>query len=374
MTRRERLGFAAYAGLMGLVFTLCYRAPHYNWDAIGYTACVLEDRFDAAAALHREAYAAVQEWSPPERYSRLLEGDFRRACANDPEVFRQQLPYYRIRVLYILAVGGLAALGWPVASATAAVAAVCAWGVALLVAGWLVRSAPVWPALAVAVAMPFGVGLLELARLSTPDAMAAFFVVAAFFAALHLRRPWLALGCFYLAVWTRTDAVLFLLAWLGVGSIWPGGAIARLSRPAALIAASAGVGMVFLIGWLAGGYGAWMTFHSEFIRLIPDPAAGEPPLEVREVLAALARSWRSLLGKLHIGLIPTLALLTWPEARRQKRPEPILLIATSALCFVVRVLLHPSPELRHYVVNLVLLLLAAGLLWLPERSDPRELE
>ncbi len=367
LTRGEALGLAAYAALSALVFALCYRAPHYNWDVIGYTAGVLEGRFDSAAALHRETYAAVQAWSPPEPYSRLLNGEFRRANANDPEALRQVLPYYRIRVLYLLAVGALAGLGWPVASATAAVAAICAWGVALLVAWWLARSAPVWPALAVAAAMPLGVGLLDLARLSTPDSMAALLVVAAFFAALHLRRPWAALGCFYLAVWTRTDTVLFLLAWLAVGAAWRGDANARLRHPQALIAAAAGVAMVFLIGRLAGGYGGWMTFYSEFIRLDPYPETGEPPLDLREVLAALVRSWRSLLQKLHIGLVPMLALLLWPEAWRQRRPEPILLIATSALCFVAKLLLHPSPELRHYVVNLVLLVLAAGLLWLPER-------
>ena len=117
--------------------------------------------------------------------------------------------------------------------------------------------------------------------------------------------------------------MLFLLAWLGFSAAWRGDTGARLRHPQALIAAAAGVAMVFLIARLAGGYGGWMTFYAEFIHLDPYPETGEPPFDLREVLAALARTWRSLLDKLHIGLVPLLAMLLWPEAWRRRRPEPI---------------------------------------------------
>ena len=226
------------SGLRGLVFVIVcaamvavigYKKPANDWDMIAYVGSALHDEGMRGEAWRAETYAQVRAEVTDHEYAQLVGEDssvsgeqiaqYRAAVARDSRALEQQLPFYRVKLVYIELLKGAHRLGLSYVKATYAVSGGFAGAMALLFGLLLIRLRlpllllPVGIAAANICAVN-NAALHSLASLATPDAFSCF----------------CALACLWLAL--RNDRMGFVAA-----------ALAPLARPdfiilsAALIAA-----------------------------------------------------------------------------------------------------------------------------------------
>ena len=242
------------------VLAIGLKKPYNNWDEIGYVAIALSTEGHHGAALNEATYGGLR--NAVTRHLRSIDpGRLPATVFHDPTSLQQQLPFYSIRVLYIQSLKVVHALGFDYPDATHIVSAVFAALSVLLVAALSDRlSASIW-------GIPFVVlacGLLDIARLSTPDAMACFFSLWTIYALIR-KSPMVFILAALLPL-VRTDALLLSLLVLAHTFVNGGKAMSVASAIAA--------GALYLFATESnGGYG-WLTlFNMSFINKTPYPAA-----------------------------------------------------------------------------------------------------
>lgn len=198
------LACAAFVTAYGLL------SPINNWDLVGYTASALRNTGLTGEALHQMTYADLSRALPPERFADLTTGGpYGRGVFADSEALEQQLPFYRIRVLYLLLIQTVAQNTGSLTQATWIVSATSAGLLCLLTGAMLhINMRPLhWLATATALVLTLYVSSVVLvSRLSTPDALFAFGALSAL--ALFYRARTAAMTLVAILPLIRTDAIV----------------------------------------------------------------------------------------------------------------------------------------------------------------------
>lgn len=232
-----------------IVLTLGLKKPSYNWDMIGYVAVALSADGYHGADLSKATYDSVRNQVSASTFAQLTQGDYRETVFRDPSSLAQQLPFYRIRVLYVRAVRMVHAMGFDYPKSTYIVSAVfAALSVGLLAFIAHEIGAPVT---AVPLVVAFS-GFIDVARLSTPDAMACFCSLLTIHALIED-----SMLVFFLAALlplVRTDLLLLSLLVLGHSAVFGQRKLAVASMVAACM-------VYWLVARLNGAY-EWLTLFN----------------------------------------------------------------------------------------------------------------
>ncbi|ARC87433.1 hypothetical protein [Rhodovulum sp. MB263] len=349
--RALKLAGLAYLAVLSLFFVLnSYARSHHNWDVIGYTAVAYRLMGETGTDhLSTRTYEDIRRATAPETFEKLTTGGYRAAVYQDPEALRQQLPFYSIRPLYVaLSIAGSKLTG-TIADGTALVSALC--GGLLLILGWVAVSPR---SIAVAALLPFALyetGLGSLARLSTPDGLAALIALAALL--LCQRHPRPAMLLFALLPLARTDFVILL----------PFAALLLHGRvPRLWIAAMLGAGAATVVGLnaVSGNYGYLRVFDFTLVSgPQPYPAEMERTLGMTDILGAYARGLQRLVSK-DTGMVAlilgTAAFLAAKAMRGRLVPFDKAVLASIGFA-LLHFLAFPSGFARHYVLAACLCLI-----------------
>jgi hypothetical protein len=370
MPRSRQLPFLAYLLLFSLaVFSWTHANPHYNWDMLGYVAAVKAFTVADPVERHRQTFSELADAVPAERRAELVLGnDYRQHMAQDPEAFRQQAPFYRIRLIYTGLVHALSQTGIDPFAATHLVSTLAA------AAGlWLLYFAfrplvapPLWYAYPL-LALPLGV--LETARLSTPDALAFLASVAIVHALLRESR-WLYLAL-PLAILVRTDLILFVLpvlAW----AYW------TLPRQRPWVLASLALTLITYLGVnrYYGNYGWATLFYFTFIQQSPRPAELVVQFGLKEYLLVLQLAWQQVMVDKAFAVFCGLGLLSLALWRRPVGASPPRQRALGFLLLlnlgyvVLHFLLFPMIWERFFVAQYLLALVILLVLISNRQSNP----
>lgn len=262
--RPQALGllFTAITMFAVLAFGLC--RPANNWDLIGYVAAASSADGHRGADLSRVTFDSLGAAVDPATFQLMTQqDDYRRTVFSDPVSLSQQLPFYRIRVAYVRtlrAIHAATGMGYPKATHVVS-AAFAALSVLLLAA--LCREVGVPLAAVPVIAVP--AGMLDIASLSSPDAMACAFALLALLALLR-RSGWLVVVAAVLPL-VRTDFVL-------LSALLCAHAFIDTSRVRATVAMA--VAVAAYLAASRGAYG-WLTlFNMSFIHKSPYPATLAP--------------------------------------------------------------------------------------------------
>ncbi|KYG64751.1 hypothetical protein AZI86_11125 [Bdellovibrio bacteriovorus] len=173
----ENLKYIFLALLSVLLFVTGVVTPQYNWDIIGYTAASYFQDGLRGEDLRAKTYQEISRVLPEQKYRDLTElGEYRRTVATDPTALEEHMPFYTIRMAYIGVVRSFEqGLNISAPTATFYTAAFFA-GCTFFALGLLYTFHGVWMLLLFFIATLFS-GFLDLAQLSSPDSMAAFFSI-----------------------------------------------------------------------------------------------------------------------------------------------------------------------------------------------------
>jgi hypothetical protein len=193
-----------------MLSVLTISKPVYEWDLLAYMGNAMRAIQDMSlATLHEKVYSAVIGGVPADDFARLLDSPSRLTLSEDPVAFGQTIDFfYDARVVYIHVMSALLSVGIKPVFAFYFFSTLCVVVSYLL----LTRLIPVTVPMGVHIVTPFVVlafGLMYVARLATPDALAALCTIVLYFLLLR-NRVYLLLMLFPLTIFIRTDLILLV--------------------------------------------------------------------------------------------------------------------------------------------------------------------
>lgn len=207
---------AAFLVYLAAIAVFAWVRPYYNWDLLGYVGAALSVDDPDPIRVHEQTYALVRSAAPDSTFALLSSqtDPYRRLMAADPASFQHQLRLYAIRPLYVASLVLIRRWGWPIVEASRALSIVPVLVSAILILLWLERTSSRWTATAAAILITSAARLPDLARLSTPDALAEMFVLTGSLLFLDGKHRLVACSTLWLSIVTRTDCAVFVLALL----------------------------------------------------------------------------------------------------------------------------------------------------------------
>ena len=208
LVTRRTIICIAFLSVFSLLFgLLALSAPFLEWDMLPYVANATANLTELSAKdIHELVYKQLQLAVPAEDYQRLTGSESRAALAINHEAFRQTSEFfYDARVVYIGLLSALMHLGMEPFFASYFISTVCIIMCIFLLANLLPGALPY----GVCFSLPFiafSCGLFELARFSTPDALAALVTVALYWSLM--RKGWYLLLLLPASVFIRTDLII----------------------------------------------------------------------------------------------------------------------------------------------------------------------
>jgi hypothetical protein len=235
--------------------------PERNWDMVAYVAAAYHKDGYRGADLTRETYGEIKKEVSERRFSKLVTGEYRETVFRDPSSLEQQLPFYSARVVYIELIRVFKHFGLSYTKATYVISAIFA-SLSVLVLSLIILETAV--SIAILPLVVVLTGYWEIARLSTPDAMACFFSLLGIYSLIKKGKP-----VFFVAAilpLIRTDFILLS----GLLMIFTYRKGERFISLFSLLSAAA---IYISVTKLTGNYGYLTLFNFTFIgSLNPYPA------------------------------------------------------------------------------------------------------
>ena len=226
--------------------------PLHNLDILGYAASAVSIENSDAGYIHNYVYDELKASATNEAYTALSENhSYREIMLNDADAFNQQIPFYKIRIIFVLLIYSLAELGVNIFFAAHLLSAfLTSMGVLVFYHAYRKIIQPAfWLVIPVFLV---GFSVDELAKLVTADSLAFFWLGLICYAFMHSRWRVLFVLLFS-SVLIRTD-MIFLVALLLAYLI--------IFRPelrlGVIVTGLISVVLYFFINNYAGNYG-WST-------------------------------------------------------------------------------------------------------------------
>lgn len=363
--RPARLGpWALYLVLVTAVAVMAFLRPTYNWDLLGYLGATASLTETDAGTLHARVYHEARAAVPPAAYRALTQGTYRAGMAADPDHFMQQLPFYKVRPLFVSLVALVQNLGINPVRAVYLVSAGSYIALALLVFAWLAPHLAPRSALVLSFLTVISPPLIAVAHLGTADALSSALLVGALYTLLErtARRSFVFL--LVLSVFARSDDAVFaliLLLYLGFSPTR-----FRLPTPWFLGASGAVLLSYFAITAFAGNYGWATVFYHTFVHWLPAPAQTPVHITARVYLGALVHGLRSVTDS-HLMVFTLLGVLAYrlaaagrDDRSRLRAHILILLAATLGVRYLLFPLLLDRFLIPYYLLATVLLIVESA--------------
>ncbi|MFO0700122.1 MAG: hypothetical protein U0236_12930 [Nitrospira sp.] len=246
--------------------------PYHNWDMIGYVASAYQKDGYRGNDLLERTYRDVRADVSDEMFKELVSAGYRETVYTDPNALEQQIPFYSIRVAYLEMIRQLSHLGLTYSKSTYMISSlfsalsVCMLAMLIVNANVSILTLPI---------IALSTGIHDLARLSTPDAIACFLGLLCMVTLLANSRWSLLLVA--IMPMARTDFIL--LSFL-VGTY----EFSRGRKLHSVIALITSLFIYVAINKANANYG-WLTlFNFTFIGLTPYPADLVASANIQEYL------------------------------------------------------------------------------------------
>lgn len=344
---------APFGLLLLLAFTATVTAaawvfPIYNWDMFAYLAAAHEAPGVSVEALHRHAYETMRQNAPAGDFIVLTQDrDYRVRQYNDAEAFFTMLGFYRVKLLYVEAIGWLSGIVDP-HTAVRLLSVVPAALTGIVVTWWLAREKALHLAL-VAMALLLIAEFGESAREGTPDMLSSMLLIAAMLAFMARRELPVAILLFA-AFLARPDHAAY------IGVLWFVSVFTRSFSWGATVAFFAALAAYGPMTQAGGHPGWWTHFWFTHVEFVPTLEGFDPDFSITVYLYALVRVIvRSLVEETWLAILILGCLAWWQMVLRGigfSRSETTVLVAT-LVAIGAKTVVFPLHETRFHFPYMV---------------------
>jgi len=262
--------------------------PFYTWDMIPYSAVVLSIEESDEKILHQMTYEAVKQSIPAEAYANQTATAYQKEMEQNELYFNQQLPFYKIRPLYTSLAYLVHKTGFNLVTAIVIISALSSLFMSILILRWLLDYLDTFYAYLFSFLIIHSTGIIQIARVFTPDALSAAILIGAMYVLIQ-KRVYFACFLLVLAIFARTDNIIFVLIALTYLSFFSVKAY-RLNWRASLFFVVLSALSYLSINHLANNYGWATLFHHTLIHLINNPADYHPNVTWVDYLRVLKQN------------------------------------------------------------------------------------
>jgi hypothetical protein len=277
----KRIIILYYLAFSLFVLAISCIKPAFNWDVIAYVASAKAFETADIQKIHSFTYEHVRKVLPPSQFKELVNAndDYCSTMEKDAAAFYEQLPFYRIRLLYVIIVFLLYKAGLDIVFATYFVS-----GISVFIAIWVILlicmelrlASPYMYALP---PLALSYGILPIARLSTPDGLT--FLGFMFCAYLFIKKRLEMFLVIPLLVAVRTDMMLFSVPFLLYLIIF-----VKNRKVLASIALVATLIIYWFVNWYCKNPGWSTVFYFTLIHLQTHPLTAAARLTIKHYLIA----------------------------------------------------------------------------------------
>lgn len=343
------------------VFSLSLYAinrPSYNWDMIPYIAVALSLEYTDDQLIHSKTYEYIKQSVPDPVYTELTHGDYldyRAQVAQNYLYFTQQLPYYKIRPLYTSLIYLGYKMGINIVTATLLVSILSGVLIAILALLWLLDHLEgFYPYLFAFLITSLGV--TEIARVQTPDALSAAILLAAMYFLCKEQQTYFSSLLLILSIFARTDnLILVILLFTYLKFLAP--AYYRINFINYIVFTSLAIVSYLSINHLAGHYGWAKVLYHTLVHLLLNPAESEVNIGIINYLQLLFQRGTDeffLANYTYVFLLAgtiTLSLTRFAtEATRIYAHLTILIILAILIHFILFPVLWHRFFVAHYII------------------------
>ena len=303
----NRLHFSIYIIISAIIFLWALGHPYHNWDMLGYVASSKIFSGNNCVDAYNYTYDNLEKYTNRLTFDDLTKNDptYRNTISNDSKLFCQQLPFYKIRIIYIFCILFLSKIGFNPFFASHFISAVCVF-FSILILGSIVSNISKYYLFYIMfpiALIPFG--LLKVARLSTPDGL-AFLYMSILSILIFKNKYRTILVLIPLSVAIRTDMILIILA---IGLIFCN--ISREYLKLYVLSAISATLLFLSINSYFNNYGWQTLFYFSFIKKAPNPADLHPIVNIYNystiLLAGIKVAFHSTQVQLYFFIISILA-------------------------------------------------------------------
>lgn len=241
-----------------LFFAFCVTSPDQNWDMLGYSASAISLESNDPEYIHNYVYGELQNYGTESERTKLIGGsNYETTMHDDANAFYQQIPYYKIRIIFVGLIYLFVNFGINIFTAGHVIAAAAA-SIGLIVYFLGFRDY-IKPNFWIMIPLFFVLcGIFDASQYVTADTLAYLWV--GLISVTFVRKHWAVYPLIALSVLVRTDlAVLVAITLSYIFFFWPN------SRVKALITAVVGGVLYLSVNKFAGNYGWSTVFHYVFI-------------------------------------------------------------------------------------------------------------
>ena len=241
-----------------LFFAFCIYSPDQNWDMLGYSASAISLENNDPEFIHNYIYSELESYASDSELTKLTAGnDYAVAMHQDANAFYQQIPYYKIRIVFVGLTYMLTKIGINIFSAAHMITA-AAGSLGLMLFFYAYRKY-IKPSFWLLTPFFFVLcGAFDTSQYVTADTLAFLWIGAICFS--FIRQHWSVFPIIAAAVLIRTDMAVFVaLALTYIFFFWPG------ARMRAFITAIVAGILYVSVNKLMGNYGWSTVFYFVFI-------------------------------------------------------------------------------------------------------------
>ncbi|MBS1915484.1 MAG: hypothetical protein JST87_04355 [Bacteroidetes bacterium] len=206
----KKILFFIYTICIALLAAREFKSQEFNWDMIPYMTIVASYDGAKITDAHNFVYNTIKLETPNNNYQLLTDGniELRKRCAENATYLKDQLPYYIIKPLYTLFAYCAYKTGFSLTHAVLLPSVISYFLTGILLFAWLKKyiSFFITPFLCLSVMLIQP--LTATANLSTPDCLASFLLLTAFYFLLEKGSVYISFIFLLLSVFARLDNII----------------------------------------------------------------------------------------------------------------------------------------------------------------------
>lgn len=355
MQNLKNVYFPAFTVLAAILFGFTYSRPSYNWDLLLYTSAVVSFDETNPQVIHDRTYEIAQQSMPGQAYKILVTGKYEEESYRNPEVFQSLKPLAKTRPLYIFLLVLLNKIGLNPVSATVLLSSAGCFLFALCCFIWLAKYYSGMQSFFLSLVIIYLGRFTTLAKMATPEALSAAFMLAAVYLIVEKRKYLPAYLLFAAAIGLRYDNIVFPVAVL-----LPLFFFAKEKLPVAktvLIGGVAFLSTVFIVILIFAADNPLSYLSSQlFLGTFAHGGAASQSNSYGAAINRFLMDLRLAPSRIFVFVIPIVAYSVLGRISKSSYKFNLLFWSTVAT-LLLRIALFPSVEIRFYVFYLALICL-----------------
>lgn len=207
LTKGNILSYCLYAFFLFAICLYSFKRPAYNWDMLAYMAVAASYENDHAVEVHDKVYELARKELPPEKYQLLVDSSnkYKTSVAQNAAEFNLQMPFYVVKPLYTGMVYLFHKAGFSLTKSTVVPSVIAYFLIGLLLINWIRKYLRFYAALVLSSLIMLLPPMLQVAKLSTPDCLSAFFVLWAIYFVVEKKLVVVPFVLLLVSVFARLD-------------------------------------------------------------------------------------------------------------------------------------------------------------------------